>query len=385
MSTNTLETGDVQILTGSAAIAVGESGKETRSGFFRSPQRPADFHAKVKEAAEIVQSALTGSYYGMGRLQEAMSTDDFPHYLGNVLDRELLPAYQAIEPVWPTYVRRTTVRDFRPKKFVDLLGGDEVLERVGQLAPYPAGKLTDRPHELTVGKFGRRIPLSFEAIVNDDLGDFSTIPQRLAQAARNTEDFTVTGLYATETGPSAEFFSTENGNAAEAKPLNLENLSAAITTVTSRKDPQGNPIVFPTLVLIVPPALQVQAQNLLNATEIETTEGNRKIKVRNWLSGQVRVVVNPWLTIVDRSEKANSTWYLFPESNSARPGLVAGFLRGREIPDLRVKADQGTAVGGGPISPAEGSFDNDSTDYRVRHILGGTTLDPIGTYASTGS
>lgn len=378
----TITTAHGELLHGDAAIAEGEP----RRGTFRRLARPADYNARLIEATQIVEDALyKGSYAALGRLQEAMTRSDFPLYLGDALDRELLPAYQAITPVWQEYVRRTTVRDFRPKSFKDLLGGSEILERVGEAAPYPLGKIGEGQYSLTVGKFGRRLQMSFEALINDDLGDFRTLPSRLAQAARNTEDYLATSLYATATGPSSTFFSAGNGNAVKTTPLTLDNLTAALTEITSRKDSDGNPIVFPGFTLVVPPSLDVVATNIVNALEIEVTQGNNKLKVKNWIGSRVKVVVNPWLPVIDTSGKSAATWYLFPTPVSARPALVLGFLRGHEAPDLRVKADQGNAVGGGAIGPEEGSFEDDTTQYRVRHISGGTTLDPIGSYASTGS
>lgn len=375
----TTTTAPGQILTGAAAIAEGEAREH-----FRRPRRAANYNERLVEAANILESGLSGSYSALGRLEEAMSTSDFPYYLGDILDRELLPAYKSIDPVWTSFARKTSVRDFRPKKFVDLLGGQEILERVAEGTEYPAGSLDDAEYSLTVGKFGRRLPLSFEAIVNDDLGDFRTLPERLAQAARNTEDYTITGLLATEAGPNSAFFKADNGNAPTALPLTLDNLSTAITTVTSRTV-DGAPVVFPSLVLLVPPGLAVQANNIVNALQIEDTQGTKKLTVKNWLASKIRVEENPWLPVLDKSGKANSTWYVLPDPSAARPAVAAGFLRGRETPDLRVKADQGNRVGGGAIGPEEGSFEDDTTQYRVRHILGGTTLDPIGTYVSTGS
>jgi hypothetical protein len=61
-----------------------------------------------------------------------------------------------------------------------------------------------------------------------------------------------------------------------------------------------------------------------------------------------------------------------------------GFLAGHETPDLRVKADTGLRVGGGSVPAEEGSFDTDDIQYRIRHVTGGTTLDPIAAYASVG-
>lgn len=374
----TTQTPGVELLTGAAAVAEGEAREH-----FRRLARPADYNAKLIEATRILNDALGGSYAALGRLQEAMTRSDFPYYLADAIDRELLPAYKSIDPVWPAYVRRTTVRDFRTKKFKDLLGGQEILEVVGEGAPYPVGKVNDADYSLTVAKYGRRLGLSFEAIINDDLGDFRTLPDRLAQAARNTEDYLATSLYATATGPASGFFT--GTTAVDNVPLTLDNLSAALAKITARKDGDGNPVLFPSFSLVVPPALEVVANNIVNALEIEVTQSNNKLKVRNWIGGRVKVVVNPWLSVIDTSNKSATTWYVFPEPNAARPGLVLGFLRGHETPDLRVQANQGVSVGGGAIGPEEGSFEDDTTHYRVRHIAGGTTLDPIGTYASTGS
>lgn len=50
-----------------------------------------------------------------------------------------------------------------------------------------------------------------------------------------------------------------------------------------------------------------------------------------------------------------------------------------------MKADTGNSLGGGSLSPEDGSFEIDDIQYRVRHVLGGATLDPIATYVSNGS
>jgi hypothetical protein len=61
------------------------------------------------------------------------------------------------------------------------------------------------------------------------------------------------------------------------------------------------------------------------------------------------------------------------------------FLNGYETPDIRQKADAGQRVGGGAIGAEEGSFDVDGIYYRVRHVVGAGTVDPLHTYASAGA
>ena len=82
--------------------------------------------------------------------------------------------------------------------------------------------------------------------------------------------------------------------------------------------------------------------------------------------------------------KAAKTWFLLPAPNTARPALVTAFMSGHETPDLRYKNDQGNRVGGGSIPASEGSFDDDTIQYRVRHIVGAAAVDPTFTFVSRG-
>jgi len=74
-----------------------------------------------------------------------------------------------------------------------------------------------------------------------------------------------------------------------------------------------------------------------------------------------------------------------PEPNTGRPGLVNAFLRGHEQPSLRASANTGVAIGGGSLSPTDGSFDDDTIQYRVRHVNGTAALVNTSVYASAGT
>jgi len=312
-----------------------------------------------------------------------------------VLDRELLSGYASLPSIWPSFAARSTVRDFRPKHYVDLLGGQGLLEKVEQLAPYPQRAPKDSQYTLQVQKYGGKVSLSWEDTINDDLDALSRLPGGLAQGSHDTEDWLATGLVASATGPNSALFGgsalntvTKAGgsNLLTGNPaLTTDNLSAALTAVQSRRDVDNRPILINGFVLMVPPALEVAARNILDATEIRQTVGSETIIIGNWLANRVTLVVNPWLPVIDVSANSATTWYLLPKPTSARPGVVVGFLRGHETPDLRAKADGGMYLGGGAVPNGEGSFDYDSIDYRVRHVLGGTTVDPIATAASNGS
>lgn len=377
----------IEMLTGDSAIAESER-------VFRAIPRPRDYNQRLIEAADIMAGVQSGSFLGLHRLQEAMTRPDFPIYLAAILDRELLPKYASIDPLWKQFCATTSVRDFRPKTFVDLLGGQALLTRVGELQPYPERSVVDAAYSISAAKYGAKFGLSFEAIVNDDLGDFRSFPDRLAVAARDTEDYLAASLVASATGPNTALFRARTkadnpnpiSNVPDNKPLTIDNIGAAITLINNRRDIDGRPILARTFILMVPPALEILARSLLGAQDVRITDAAGNVIVTtNPISAKITLLVNPWLSNIDVSAKSPATWYLLPEPGASRAALSLAFLRGHENPELRVKNDTGTLVGGGAVDPTEGSFDDDSVAYRVRHIIGGAQLDPIGTYASTGS
>jgi len=245
-----------------------------------------------------------------------------------------------------------------------------------------------------VGKYGRRVPLSWEDLINDDLDAFASIPDRLGNASRRTEERFATSLYASAGGPNSSFFSSGNKNlvaSGGSSALSISSLQAAYTLLASQVDADGAPIYVEAAVLVVPPALKVTAMNILNATEILAATGggagtaNDQLTVANWMRNDVTLVVNPWLPIVSTSGTFGSTaWYLFANPSVGRPAMEIGFLMGHETPELFQKSPNAVRVGGGLISPEDGDFDSDSVEWKVRHVLGGTLMDPKSAVASPG-
>lgn len=343
--------------------------------------------AAMAEADRLLERTFGGDIRASVLLREALSTSDlFKSATGDVLDQQLLAAYQAQTPQWGQFATRTTVRNFKPKRLVDILGGRSSLSQVPELSEYPGGDYKSREYFLSVKKFGRMFGFSWESLINDDLDEVRTIPNAYATAASLTEENAALALIADlSTGaPNTAFFKDytsdtipgPNTTPATAA-LTTESLAAGITAVKSRKDPDGNLVAPGRLVLVVGPALEMTARQILSATEIRLTSGSRTSVMPNYLAGAVDLVVHNRL--------AGNAWFLLPAPTEARPALAVAFLTGYETPDIRQKADAGQRVGGGAIDPDEGSFDVDGIYYRVRHVVGAGTVDPIHTYASTGA
>jgi hypothetical protein len=362
---------------------VREDGRGVRTMRKKDPR----YQRMLLEANRLYDSVLDGTT-PMYRLMEAMSTSDFPLLFADIIDREMLGRYNEWPTVWAQIAKRGRVRDFRTVKRFKLDGAEGVLSQVPQGTEYPEAALTDAAYTYSLGKYGRRIPFLWEALVNDDLDALRDVPDRLAKAARMTEERFATEVYVDSTGPDATFFASGNGNLGTAAPLSLASLQAGFSQIWQQKDADGNPVYTGQMRLVVPPQLAVTAQNIVNATEIRNAPGattGDQYTAQNWVNGEVmKVITNPWLPIVDTTKGATA-WYLFADPGIGRPAMEIGFLTGHEAPELFMKAPNAIRIGGGVVGAEDGSFETDGVDYKVRHVFGGTLMDPKGAFANAGA
>lgn len=331
-------------------------------------------NARILGARELFERARKGNLRARAELSEALTTDDFPYLLGLGYDRELVANYNAITPVWQSFATRKTTSNFKSQTLIELLGGRAGLDKVKQGSEYKERSVSESKKTWSVDKYGAVIPLTWEMFINDDLGAFDDLPNRLATAARETEDRNVAALFFNAAGSALSTWA--DGQDVSSATLSTTALQTGIDNISQRKDTDGRPVITPSLVLMVPPALSQTANNIINTTEVlsgssSTTPGDTRRIAGNGLSITPKVVVNPWLAVAGAGySNISNMWVLLPDPQAAHPHIISGFLSGHETPDLRVKNDAGARPGGGPVAPEEGSFDDDSIRYRVRHVHG---------------
>lgn len=365
------------------------------------------YKQKLSEAMQFIADVVKGRTASY-RLREAMTTSDFPILFGDILDRSVLASYAEYPAAWDRIAQRRIVNDFRTAKiYPPAYGADDRLTTVPQQGEYPAAKLNEQAAiPLSVAKFGRRVPFSWEAMVNDDLDQLKDVPARLGRGARRTELRMVAEMYVGASGPNTSLYSngnaniinTTNGALANNPPLSIAGLQDGFRVLSNMKDEMGEPIFLEMVTLVVPPALEITARNILNATTIEATSlpaggappnpatgGEQRLIINNWMRDRVELVVDPYIPMTAVSANGNTSWFLFANPNRGRPAMVLAFLRGHEQPEIWIKEPNARRAGGGNVDPMEGDFDTDSIQYRVRHVLGAATIDPKATVMSNGS
>jgi hypothetical protein len=391
-----------------------------------------------------VERAMNGDKWASLRLQEALTTSDFGVLFGDVLDRSVLANYAECPYSWSTYAKRATISDFRLAKIFRVDRGAAVLDGpilpntygatgsgptgLEQESEYPQRKRQATQYTDQLYKFGARMDFAWETLINDDLDALKDTPALFGRAARRTEEERATKLYCATTGPNATFFSNANKNLLNATvlptlnsvyglpnnpPLSVTSLQCAMIVMMNQVDLDGEPISIEGFTLVVAPQNKVTGMSILNARELwmNDTGGTyaspnsnsaislQRLITENWAKGMFKLAVNYYLNRVITTGNIGSTaWFLFADPNSGRPALQQSFLRGHEAPEMFMKSPNSIAIGEGRMGPGagtmpgtqmanpmDGDFETDNIAYKIRHILGGTLLDPIVAVASSGA
>lgn len=348
-----------------------------------------------RRAQRVIREAALDARFA----KEALSTSDFPALFQKSINAQALARYTQTPQLWPAWAKRTTVKGLRKQDFYDLFsdlsnlpkenGGVATLPgglpRIPEGTPYPTIAFGSSTASIWTYKLGARVSFTWEAFDNDEWGLIAMLPDELNRVAVRTEDLSATSLLMGETGWNTAIFGTVDD-----APLNWTNLDAALAKVAESDDVERVNTITK-WALIVPRELERLANAIVNTVQIEQTDSaGNKLTVNNTM-GNVEPVVNPFLgQFWTGTGTANrkTAWALVPfgGEGSDRAAIVEVFKQGAETPELRIKNDQGQALGGGNIDPYEGSFDTDDVQVRVRHFVNTMAVDTsVGFYASDGS
>lgn len=335
-----------------------------------------------------VLRAIESNYPGLISITEAHTTSDFPLLTGDVIDRMMLGRYREFPSPWRQFAKVSTLRDFRTVRRVALDGAEGRWNQVAEMEEHDRDAMSETGYTYAPLKYANGVAISFEAIMNDDLDAFTTIPDRLGRGGARTINHFVTSLYVDANGPHASLYTVGNGNIVTGNPaLSVAALNTAFSILGTRTDTEGEPIIIEEAILVVPPALRVTANNIMNQIQVVMTNtggaSGQEMWVNNWIVGNLSLVIDPYIPIVASVADGATSWYLFANPSVGRPALEVGFLQGFAEPQLYQKLANTVRVGGG-VDQQAGDFGTMSQEYKGVIAFGGARLDPKCTVASEG-
>jgi hypothetical protein len=384
---------------------------------------PVFFKEAVFPRNEVLVEHLARQYPGIygdpgGRmlgLRETMSVTDYQALYVDVLDRLYYGYYNAFPIVNKALARIHALRDFRVVSRYLLDGAVTPFTSMDAAAPPPQRALigpnpqdgspatSTAPIQYQPLLYQAMTSVNWRAFVNDDLGIFKDLANRLAISGNRGISKFITSLYVDSNGPNATLYQTgyhnqitiANGASTNNPVLSTQGIIDALNVLASMIDSTGDPIMITgRLKLWYGPSLEGTANNVMNALSVFVQNqggvGNTQgfpvqfLNVQPWMIQRLDPIMDPYIPIVCTGSARKTMWGITvdPESQ-ARPSIEVGFLSGFETPQIYTKLPNTQRMGGG-VDAMMGDFYSMDQDMKIVSVFGGIQIDGRSTVASTG-
>lgn len=278
-----------------------------------------------------------------------MSTSDFPIILGNVTNRTLLAAYEALPQTWKPIARKATARDFKDKTLVRL-GGAGALLKVNEHGEYKRSSLIEGKEKYRIATYGRVVAVTRQVLINDDLGAFTDLPNTFGQQVANLESDLVWGAFLSGLLSDGNgIFHASHGNIATAAAFSADSIATTRLKMVAQTDMDGKTkLNLRPAFMLLPAALEYKAEQLMGSFTPAvagnvTPESMRKLTP----------IVEP------RLDDVSATAFYLAASPAQLAGLEYAYLEGNE----------------GPYTETRQGFDVDGVEFKVRLDFGAAPID----------
>jgi phage major head subunit gpT-like protein len=296
------------------------------------------------------------------------STSDFSNLLAAGAEKSLSAGYTEAPETFRAWTRNVNMSNFRAHSFTNLsLASD--LSLVVEGAEFTHGTFSDRAESATLATYGKLFSITRQAIINDDLDAFVTIPNRMGRAAaRQVGDLVyaiITADVVLSDQAGATLFNTTDGNlAASGAAISTTTMDLAFTALGTMTDPSGATINVEPAFLLVPKAKETTARTFIAAERDPAEGGTTSFDAPNIFRNRLQVVAEPRL-----DADSTTQYYVLGRPGAEVETVIVGWLNGRQEPTLE-QMD---------------GFNIDGTEYKVRIDCTAKALDWRGMYSNAGA
>lgn len=346
------------------AVLKARAGVKTADGELTS-----DNPYRSMSLVEMARAALNDAGVGTASLGDRMSlvgaafthsSSDFGTVLADVAHKSMLKGYSEAPETFDRWTQRGSLSDFKITSRV-ALNDMKSLEKVPEGAEFKYGTVGERGEKIALATYGKRFSITRQAIINDDLGAFTRITQLMGAAARRTVGDLVYAILVDNPKMSdgkALFHADHKNLHAAGSALSVASLTKARTAMRTQKLDEGKALNITPNYLIVPAALETDAEMLMNDTVYPGKNNNQ----RNPVANMAEVITEARL-----DDNSATEWYL--AAGGMYDTIEVAYLDGNENPFLDQM--QGWSV--------------DGTEFKVRLDAGVSPLDFRTMSKSTGA
>ncbi len=292
------------------------------------------------------------------------STSDFPLLFSNLAGKTLDAAYAEEPHTWRPIARQRNLPDFKNANDL-IVAGALTPEALLEGGEYKAGTLVEGQHTWRLATYARKVTLSRQSIINDDLSALERVPEMLGRGFRRLESNIIWGLITGNAVTSVDnvaLFNAAHNNMGGAGGLTISTtgMNTAKKAMRKQTDLAGNTINLTPSYLMVPTDLEATAIQFLFPTGYAPAArtGDNGPAVNAQMNG-IELIVEP------RLDGAADVWYLAASPGSVE-GIVFGYLAGEE----------------GPTVTTNEKRDPDGVELLARFDFGAAVKDFRGFYRS---
>ncbi|MHC1701790.1 MAG: hypothetical protein AB9900_12615 [Humidesulfovibrio sp.] len=309
-------------------------------------------------ASEVARKVLSLSAGAMG-------SSDFAAISIDAVNVTLQKAYVEAAATWRQWCSVTSASNYKEIHGIALSEAPD-LEKVLPGGEYKNAAFKDKQESYVMAKYGKIIPITEEAIVNDDTRAFTRLPQLAGAAAARTVSKLVYALLASnpvmkETGKT--LFHADHKNLAATTAVGGVTsaiLSAMRQLMRKQKGMNGAALSLIPKFLLLPTTYETDAEILLRSVTLPVAD--MPTGVHNPWAGQLTPVVDGWL-----DNASADIWYMAADPNQVDTFEVA-FLDGNEQ----------------PLLTEDDEFRRDVLSLKVKQVVGVGAMDFRGLVKNPG-
>jgi ATP-dependent protease ClpP protease subunit len=255
------------------------------------------------------------------------STSDFPLLFSNLAGKTLTAAYEEEPHTWKPLAKQRNLPDF--KQASDLvLAADLAPELLLEGGEYKKGILQEAQATWKLATYARKVTISRQSIINDDLSSLERTPEYLGRGFRRLESNLVWALItsnATVSVDSAALFGGTHNNTGTGA-IGIAGVNAAKKAMRKQTDISGVTVNLTPDYLIVPTDLEATALQFLYPTGYAPAALTGAAGP-NVYAGAMQLIVEP------RLDGSATQWYA-ASAPSKVEGLVYGYLADEPGPTI---------------------------------------------------
>lgn len=255
----------------------------------------------------------------------AFSTHSLTTILSDVGNKFLLEGFMAVEQVWREIAAIRPVSDFKTITSYRMLD-DMVFEEIGPNGEIHHGTVSQESYTNQAKTYAKMFALRREDIINDDLGAFDSIRERIGVGSGRK----LNSVFWTAFLDDATFFSTGDGSHANllTTPLSEAGIAAANVLLKAQLGEDGHPIAIGGQHLLLTGAtLNPTARKWFVAQELRDTTASTKYPTTNIYQNQFRPVESAYIS-------STTAWYLLPVAGGSLAPMEVCFLDNVQSPTI---------------------------------------------------